>query len=722
MSSRIVDGFSDGESLAGDGDVEDSAAMESYHCFACEEEDTLHNLPECRSNRLFHKRCWNGVRAYVRTLPKGSGVTLQYKHKFLHNPVQWRQDVRGFLGDDLASRNQARLDVRRKFHEETITARVKADEGIQDTLLLTQAQFEAHVSIWEKLSEQEAQAKFHQILGEQRGVHSKGDVVRIAYEGIEKLRRRESTEVKQSVRVSTEVDESVAETKRRRIVGKTRDVVVASSASSRGACASPRTEVDDCSSVVRSSPGSPPSRPSRQVTDSKPVKKVLPQKRSCEELRQMAPSQLSPKEFMERQELLVEACDDAFGMLCGKKGALTDIERFVESMDETSNKSDLNKKTPAVVASLKSAKQAIEEHKNKIEAISAEGIIKLENDIHAAVTHLESIMKIAKDHTDALQFKQESKKKLERQQYLHDRHRTAKYQGYMTTLNFPKGLAKILSLRIFKFGFYGDTSECQSCGVPDFKADAGAMDFGKVQLWMQPADAPVVRAVVQATAKAEEASKVKHSTEKAEIAMLKNKQWTGCTQMYDVGFMESLDYSEINTAITLLHDGKGSCGPWVCTSKKWAYRFGPSAMPLTGFSYFMQAYEGDWLITVVQVEHLLSQGIVLHDFDNFAKSDAGASYFGEYAPSVRLNTGSVMYIPMGWVALPLLVNDKRSESGCGHLLCYAVLSKVLLESMSVAVRNGIAKVNNDYLVPKADSLSKHLLKLLSTVITAAATE
>lgn len=409
----MVDGFSDAESLAGDGDGESLAVSDTFHCFACEEEDTLYNLPECRSNRLFHKRCWNGVRAYVRTLPKASEVTLQYKHKFLHNPVQWRQDVRGFLGDGVESRQGARLDARRKFHEETITARIKADEGIQDTLLLTQTQFEAHVSIWEKLSEQEAQAKFHQILAEQRGVHSKGDVVRIAYEGIEKLRKREGTEVKQGVRVSTEVSESVAETKRRRIVGKTRDVVVASLASLRGTCASPRTEFDDCSSVVRSSPGSPPSRPSRRVTPSppsKPVKKVQPQKRSCEELRQMAPSQLSPKEFMERQELLVEACDDALGMLCGKKGALTDIERFVESMDETSMPSDLNKKTPAVVASLKSAKQAIEEHKNNIEAISADGIIKLENDIHAAVKHLETIKKIAKDHTEALQFKQDSKK------------------------------------------------------------------------------------------------------------------------------------------------------------------------------------------------------------------------------------------------------------------------------------------------------------------------
>ena len=115
MSSRIIDGFSHGASLTRDGDVEVSAFMESYHCFACHEEDMLHNLP----------------------------------------------------------------------------------------------QIEAHVSIWEKLSEQEAQAKFHQILSEQRGVQSKGDVVRIAHVGMQKLRRWESTEVKQSVRVSTEVDESV---------------------------------------------------------------------------------------------------------------------------------------------------------------------------------------------------------------------------------------------------------------------------------------------------------------------------------------------------------------------------------------------------------------------------------------------------------------------------------------------------------------------------------
>ncbi len=178
--------------------------------------------------------------------------------------------------------------------------------------------------------------------------------MRIAYEGIEKLRKREGTEVKQLVRVSTEVNESVAESRRRRIVGKTRDIV-GSYASSRGSCGSPRTEVDDGSSAPRSSPGSPSSRSVRRVTESKPVKKVLPQKKSCEELRQMAPSQLSPKEFMERQELLVVACDDALVMLCGKKGALTDIERFVESMDETINKSDLSKRTPDVVSSLKLA-------------------------------------------------------------------------------------------------------------------------------------------------------------------------------------------------------------------------------------------------------------------------------------------------------------------------------------------------------------------------------
>ena len=50
MSSRIIDGFSHGASLTRDGDVEVSAFMESYHCFACHEEDMLHNLPQIEAH------------------------------------------------------------------------------------------------------------------------------------------------------------------------------------------------------------------------------------------------------------------------------------------------------------------------------------------------------------------------------------------------------------------------------------------------------------------------------------------------------------------------------------------------------------------------------------------------------------------------------------------------------------------------------------------------
>lgn len=689
--------FSDDEqSLAGDAE---ESAPDTYQCFACEVHDGLDNLPECHSSRLFHRTCWSGIRSYMRTLPKDRDTTVKYKHKFLHNPVAWRADVRPYLQADAESRKQARLDTRRKLYEMTITSRVSADENIDDRLVLTQVQFEAHVGFWEKLSEKEAQAKFRRILAEQDGAHSKDGVDKIAYEGIGKIRSREGTEVRQSVKDTQEVSESVAEIKRRRIIGKTCDAVSVSSGTPRHR--SPRRESDGTPTVMES-------RSREGTPSSKWQLKVAQPKKRDEELRQTAPSQLSPKEFMQRQELMAAACDEAMGHICGKRGALSDIERFVESMDEKSLQSDIHKKTPDIVTSLKDAKTTIEDLKGKVESASTDSMIKLENDIQAAVKHLEGIKKIASDHKEALQFKQDSTKKQARQQYLHDRYQIVKYQGYMTTVNFPKGLAKVLAGRVHKLGCFDDSAQYSE--LPDFQADAGDMDFAKVQLWMSPADAPVVRQVVRATAKADDGSRIKASTDKAEVAMAKNKKWTGCTQMIDVASMKSLDFSEVSAATEVQHDG--TCGPWVCTSKKWAYRFGPAAMPLTGFPHFVQSYDGDWIISTFRVELLLSQGIVLHDFDNFVKTDAGVSFMAEHAPSFRLNKGCVMYIPMGHVVLQTLANDLKNESGCGHLLAYHVLSAPLVKQVSLAVWNGVTQVNEEYFKTRTDSLSKHLSELL----------
>ena len=122
--------FSDDEqSLAGDAE---ESAPDTYQCFACEVHDGLDNLPECHSSRLFHRTCWSGIRSYMRTLPKDRDTTVKYKHKFLHNPVAWRADVRPYLQADAESRKQARLDTRRKLYEVSTTSRCAADENIAD--------------------------------------------------------------------------------------------------------------------------------------------------------------------------------------------------------------------------------------------------------------------------------------------------------------------------------------------------------------------------------------------------------------------------------------------------------------------------------------------------------------------------------------------------------------------------------------------------------------
>ena len=92
--------------------------------------------------------------------------------------------------------------------------------------------------------------------------------------------------------------------------------------------------------------------------------------------------------------------------------------------------------------------------KAKVDLLLPDGMIKLENDIQVAAQHVEGVKTAAKDHMDGFRFRDESDKQTLRKDYLAERHQIAKYQGYMTTQNFPKGLAKYAGTCVRNFGFF----------------------------------------------------------------------------------------------------------------------------------------------------------------------------------------------------------------------------------------------------------------------------
>ena len=111
---------------------------------------------------------------------------------------------------------------------------------------------------------------------------------------------------------------------------------------------------------------------------------------------------------------------------------------------------------------------------------------------------------------------------------------------------------------------------------------------------------------------------------------------------------------------------------------------------------------------MVSVEKFFAQGIVLHDFECFVKSDAGVSFLAETAVSVRLEPGAVLLVPFGYVAMTTLVNDFKNQASSGHLTHHHVLAPKLAANLSSNVWNGIFQVNDDYLKGKTDEVNKVL--------------
>ena len=52
------------------------------------------------------------------------------------------------------------------------------------------------------------------------------------------------------------------------------------------------------------------------------------------DLRHMAPGDLSPKGLLQRRELAKRSCDDSMQNIDGKKGILIELNRFVGAMSE----------------------------------------------------------------------------------------------------------------------------------------------------------------------------------------------------------------------------------------------------------------------------------------------------------------------------------------------------------------------------------------------------
>ena len=694
------------------GDDADAAELELYRCFVCEKQEYLSDLPQCKGGHYMHQDCWLANRAYLRDIAHDQPRIAKHTHNMKHNPGAWRAKVMPYKVSTHhgASRDQARQATRAELLEETLTQDVNAEEALGDTLLLTAMQFEAHVGFWEKCSQPEAGRRFQALLVEQGDKHAKHGEDRVAYAGIDKLRSRQGTETRHGVRKQSELSETNYEIKRRRISAKSPGRFppnISSPPSSSGRPSGPAPQSPHSARSADTLIAMP-----KPVSSEKKKQHGQFQKQQQDELRQRIPSLLNNQDLMRRRELMEADCDSAMLKLVGPKGTIPKLEKFRADMTTEQKANEVHEHTGVLQASLLEIKAKVHGFKQRADGCAATSMLDLEAEIAAAAHRVDAMVEKVSSHMDALKYCNDRHLRQKRKKYLSDRHQIVKYRASLTstTWPFPKKLAETLGKRIYEMQVFGEdpTDKVRCHPVSEFQVDQ-VSDYSEIMLLPKGSQTPEAKGLAEALQGLAVDNRLKHTIEIGDIALVKDKQLRGCTQvlppisLQGIGGMSGL----AEGPHTLLGD-KG--GPYLCSSRPWVYRMGPSAVPLSGCAVWLIPQTGTWLLTCIPVTSLSAGGIVVGDFDSFAKSDAGGSFVAENCKSFRVDKGDMAFVPFGYLAMMTLMVEAapkhKVETAC--FIAWNVLSTKHAAMLDKHVWDGLTTACSKYYVGKTHQSWKHM--------------
>ena len=144
--------------------------------------------------------------------------------------------------------------------------------------------------------------------------------------------------------------------------------------------------------------------------------------------------------------------------------------------------------------------------------------------------------------------------------------------------------------------------------------------------------------------------------------MTDNPSWLGC--IGSIGIDAKKLREELEFADDL--DGHRGAGVWLSTNKPNKPRIGPTACPLTCTGQLICPSDKDTFLILCRTSAILKSGIALNDLKFFLNGPSGAAFIeSDNFKVLYIIKGSVVYVPWGWVAIPLLyehVVDKKLRS------------------------------------------------------------
>lgn len=163
-----------------------------------------------------------------------------------------------------------------------------------------------------------------------------------------------------------------------------------------------------------------------------------------------------------------------------------------------------------------------------------------------------------------------------------------------------------------------------------------------------------------------QASNLKEKRESLTKHLSEHDDQGGVMSKLDLDMGEEAKNVSIFEGATLWEE-RGSA-PWLVCWRPWRWRFSPPGWPLLGMGALVKPLPSAgvyFLFLIAPVAEVLKAGIALPDLSSHLLTESGLSYTASFLKVVRVEDGATLWVPYGWVCIPLAYDniDKKSTAG-----------------------------------------------------------
>lgn len=577
-----------------------------------------------------HMGCHAALRCRHRQIKQGGGQTaIDEELRFMREePAEWRLEVKPLLEPD--TRGTARAAARSKAKRFQDQCDVNSRKKVKDKLTLTKRRYKHYCWLWDGIQSDEASSDFEKILVEQNGTDT------IDIDDIPRMRTETGTENRTGTRTYIE-DGSDNHGGRSR---SPPPVPRMSGASAPGA--------GDPTPITKSRAHRfGHAQPTFARSGSGPLSVVCAEK------------EYDSVAFMRKKDDFKNGLQALLQEITGTKGSKAALNLMEKELSaKNAGTADLPYTTSELLTKIQSMTDQLKALISDAAAMEKDGVDAVGAKIEVARSQVVELNKVIDEQLAAGNWKLAQARNGIRSNYHSKRWQNQKMTQKLVSGGYMPKHAQFVSEAIMREEAQPADTTADSDGVvfvktkPQLDPSVGEFNNGQVALFSKK-DVPLVKAFFDTA----DANKDVLSTKWTSLlaALDANPKWPGSFGVVSSGLIPEAFGSE-----TLAQADTAGGKPWLLAVKKYAKRFGPSAVALPGAPCLYFALDQPVYVSASPVALVLEMGIALHDFDRFCSTDGGREFLKAKSVFLKITPGTCCFVPAGWVCHLLYADNKAT--------------------------------------------------------------